>query len=176
MKFNTQQFDALHRLAMEAQSRGKQVQGIGWTSLRDAVTLWVDKLTAIRFNGEGFDIYRAKALAEMNITAEQAHNVIMAAAVHSTLVHKPVPPVRSENGSKSGLIIAMVLRPEGATTAEIKNAVDWPTINVRHHARKCGLLLTTSVDVVTGLTRYFAKRPLSLEIVDDEPADNFVSP
>ena len=92
MKFQTQQFDALHQLALDAISRDKTLAGIGSSPPFGDVALYVDGLTTIRFNGEGFDIYRAKALAQISVTREEALDVIMASAVYATMVHEKASP------------------------------------------------------------------------------------
>jgi hypothetical protein len=179
MRFQLQQFDALYQLALEAHSRGKDIAGVGWVPLHPLdVALHVDGLTTIRFNGEGFDIYRAGAIAEINVNYSQALDVIMASAVYSELEHKPEPASEplsrqqkgwitrrakarlpgSLDGTKSGLIAAMLLRNEGATIAEFKKATGWQGLSVPHFAKRYGLELRTVTDPNTGNLRYFGNR------------------
>jgi hypothetical protein len=189
MRFHTQQFDALLQLALDAHSRGKDISGIGWKPVHD-VALHVDELTKIRFNGEGFDVYRAHALAEINVSREQALDVVMASAVYSELEHEPAQAeqpkmspqlkgwatrraaaAKMQGSTKGDLVKAFLLREQGATTAELKKLTGWPSVNAVHYARKFGFSLERAVDPKTGHTRYFCAPlggPVAPEIVETE--------
>lgn len=89
MRFQVQQFSALYQLALDAGARGKYTS-VRWFARHDNDVLLdaEDRTTEIKFNGDGFDVFRdgdADA-SNSNITHAQALDVIMASAVYATLV------------------------------------------------------------------------------------------
>lgn len=69
-------------------------------------------------------------------------------------------------GSKSWQVGEMMLRPEGVTGPEAREAVGWPSISMPDQARICGLTVTTQK--IGRTVRYFA-RAAQAQIAAAEP-------
>src|SRR5258708_1066511 len=69
--------------------------------------------------------------------------------------------------TKSQQIGALLLRPEGATVAEIKEAIGWPSVWVQGHAKKNGLRLEV-IRQPGRPKRYRGYRPEAPQIIDKE--------
>lgn len=180
MRHEVQQFEMLHRLALDAQSRGKRhLIGVSWHPLDGAVSFGVDTVTSIRSNGDGFDIYNSRELAQINVSYEEALDIVMASAVLATFsaeqpaMIKPKPKSwqseaarrgwqtrRGDKPSKISMIAEMLKR--GTTSREVCTAMGWKSVSLRRAADLNGLTLVRLGD------RYYgkAKEPepeLSLE-------------
>jgi hypothetical protein len=99
----------------------------------------------------------------MAAAAANGAEVIMPSAAPAPIaVATPAPsaptpgsPNRAREGSASWRIGQMMLRPEGVTGPEAREAVGWPSVSLPQQASICGLQFTTQR---TGRTvRYFAR-------------------
>ena len=57
-------------------------------------------------------------------------------------------------GSKLELIVGLLKRPDGCTTADVLKATGWPAVSMPQQARSAGL--TLKKEKVDGVTRYSA--------------------
>ena len=63
---------------------------------------------------------------------------------------------RASKGKHRDAIAALLLRPEGCTTADILAITGWPSVSVPAQAQSAGLVLRK--EKVDGVTRYWGKR------------------
>lgn len=91
----------------------------------------------------------------ISMTAAEAIELVRATRGREAPTQKP----RQVNSgqSKSAMIRAMLLRPNGVTTPEAKAATGWPTIGINSRARKWGIDIYKR-EMDAGYTRYFGRR------------------